>query len=203
MKNVIGQKFGMLTVVSDAKIPASARREAGQRIKNRYVRCRCECGKSTAVRVDHLRAGRTRSCGCLSAEMQFNKKVVAVWDGLLPGITQDAQRDYDAKIVASQVMMEQAQATARTSPVLHPEGTKTERAWEMAPGQYQVMLTAQGGVCAICDEPPVLKPLVVDHDHATGEIRGLLCTQCNWGLGHFKDSGPRLMAAMVYLSGRK
>jgi hypothetical protein len=50
--------------------------------------------------------------------------------------------------------------------------------------------------CVICGEQG---QLVVDHDHATGKIRGLLCNHCNRGLGHFRDSPMLLEFAAQYL----
>lgn len=44
---------------------------------------------------------------------------------------------------------------------------------------YAAMLAAQGGHCAICPSEPATRRLHVDHDHATGEVRGLLCFRCN------------------------
>ncbi len=43
---------------------------------------------------------------------------------------------------------------------------------------YDAMLLAQGGVCAVCENPQSTR-LVIDHDHATGFVRGLLCDPCN------------------------
>lgn len=64
---------------------------------------------------------------------------------------------------------------------------------------YQSLLEAQGHVCAICGRQNRGKRLVVDHDHATGRIRGLLCTCCNLTLGRMNDDPQRLRAAAAYL----
>jgi hypothetical protein len=62
------------------------------------------------------------------------------------------------------------------------------------------MLVSQEGVCLLCGSPP--RPpysLHVDHDHATGRIRGLLCFTCNNALGDFADDPDRLRAAARYV----
>ena len=58
------------------------------------------------------------------------------------------------------------------------------------------MLEAQDGVCAICKSAPAVH---VDHDHATGAVRALLCFNCNGGLGQFKDDPGVLRAAAEYV----
>lgn len=62
---------------------------------------------------------------------------------------------------------------------------------------YRALYEAQEGCCAICGEHKDV--LHVDHDHATGTIRGLLCFGCNNGLGSFKDDVRRIVAAADYL----
>lgn len=64
---------------------------------------------------------------------------------------------------------------------------------------YQELLQAQGGVCKICAKPPTKQALCVDHDHQTHQIRGLLCSSCNKGLGLLGDSLERINAAKAYL----
>lgn len=67
--------------------------------------------------------------------------------------------------------------------------------------QIAEQLAAQGGRCAICgtDEPGFKQGWNIDHDHATGELRGLLCGACNRGLGMMGDDPDRLEAAARYL----
>lgn len=62
---------------------------------------------------------------------------------------------------------------------------------------YRAMLERQGKVCGICKTPG--KPLCVDHCHATGKVRGLLCRDCNLGLGNYKDNPVFTRAATAYL----
>jgi hypothetical protein len=65
---------------------------------------------------------------------------------------------------------------------------------------YERMLEAQGGVCAICGEPrPEERTLHVDHDHETGEVRGLLCFRCNNALGDFREQYELFQKAADYL----
>lgn len=66
--------------------------------------------------------------------------------------------------------------------------------------RYNAMLQQQNGLCAICRNPPELyQKLVVDHNHTTGHVRGLLCSACNQGLGLFKDNQEYLLNAAKYL----
>lgn len=66
---------------------------------------------------------------------------------------------------------------------------------------YEQMLAAQGHSCAICrkhmnDSP---RSLHIDHDHLTGQVRGLLCFPCNKALGEFKDSPEIILKAAEYV----
>jgi hypothetical protein len=65
--------------------------------------------------------------------------------------------------------------------------------------EFDALVSEQGGVCAICRAPD---PEHVDHSHATGDVRGILCFNCNGGLGQFKDSTDALRNAAHYLEAR-
>lgn len=77
----------------------------------------------------------------------------------------------------------------------------------ITPEQYTAMHEAQGGKCAICAQPETLpnkkragaRMLAVDHCHATGKVRALLCAACNTSLGQFKEDPALLRAAAAYL----
>jgi len=64
------------------------------------------------------------------------------------------------------------------------------------------MLEQQGYRCFICNdyEGVEKRTLSVDHDHESGRVRGLLCTNCNTGLGKFKDNADFLKKAIEYLT---
>src|SRR5512147_2648276 len=59
--------------------------------------------------------------------------------------------------------------------------------------EARALLEAHGGACAICrkrlgDVVFNARGTAVDHDHATGKVRGVLCHQCNVGIGHFREN---------------
>ena len=79
--------------------------------------------------------------------------------------------------------------------------------YQLTVGEYEAILAAQGGGCAICGSAETYVnnrhgttfSLSVDHDHETGVIRGILCGACNRGVGYFRDRPSLLDAASKYL----
>jgi hypothetical protein len=102
---------------------------------------------------------------------------------------------------------EKSKAATRRWAIAHPDriqATQRRSKFGMSAEFFANLLAAQGGRCAICgcrmDKP------CVDHDHVTGRVRGLLCNNCNAGLGFFQDDVPRMRSALAYLavhSGRR
>lgn len=68
----------------------------------------------------------------------------------------------------------------------------------IALADYDALRALQDGRCAVCAAE---KTLVVDHDHATGKVRGLLCHGCNVGIGLLGDSASAVSRAVQYLEG--
>ena len=84
--------------------------------------------------------------------------------------------------------------------------TRLKADYGMTIEQYDEMIKEQKGLCAICGRKPqkggnqfVKNFLVIDHDHKTGKVRGLLCSECNLGLSKFEDNPKYFENAIKYL----
>ena len=95
---------------------------------------------------------------------------------------------------------------------LHPErraeadrNYQRKKKYGITPEGYATLLSAQDGKCAICGVARAADKRVeyfcVDHDHATGAVRGLLCISCNFGIGALGDTVDGLLKAVEYLRG--
>lgn len=79
---------------------------------------------------------------------------------------------------------------------------RIEQTYGITAEEYDALYVLQGGVCYICRRARgTRKRLAVDHDHATGEVRGLLCKPCNRNvLGHLRDDIDALQRGIDYLT---
>ena len=94
------------------------------------------------------------------------------------------------------------------------KNVKLKRQYGITLFEYTAMLEKQNGVCAICGKPetkwqrrgscktPTPDSLHVDHSHATGKVRGLICNYCNLGIGALKDDPELLRKAASYIEER-
>jgi hypothetical protein len=78
------------------------------------------------------------------------------------------------------------------------------RRYGLTPESHTAMLVAQRSLCAICNvlmlpDARTGRGACVDHDHKTGAVRGLLCGNCNRGIGLFYDNPDTLVSAGIYL----
>lgn len=79
---------------------------------------------------------------------------------------------------------------------IHQRYQRIARKYALSRAAYNNLVASQHSTCAICHRG---LPLVVDHDHATGIVRGLLCSPCNLAIGIFEDDVHRLNSAVRYL----
>jgi len=81
---------------------------------------------------------------------------------------------------------------------MHRRKYRFRKEYGLTIAQRDALVRAQCGACAVCGTTAA--NLVVDHDHDTGAVRGMLCSHCNTGLGFFRDSPAALRAAIDYLT---
>lgn len=84
-----------------------------------------------------------------------------------------------------------------------------QRRYGLSVDEYETFIANQNFACAICEVEisttlgyKAKRPVVVDHNHETGEVRGILCPKCNLVLGHARENTTILYKAIVYLSER-
>jgi len=69
----------------------------------------------------------------------------------------------------------------------------------LLPGQRHVLYVAQDGLCNVCKEPVLYSKINTDHNHETGEVRGLLCIFCNTLVGYLEKHPDRIKLAEQYI----
>lgn len=126
---------------------------------------------------------------------------------------------WDSKRDQPQRVCHECRAAAQRVANRKPSAIRTRRAWALRhrygvePEDYRALYADQDGRCRICSMsiPNLLEDLDVDmrqgsgvdHCHATGQVRGLLCRGCNHGLGGFNDDVEKLQRAIEYLNAVK
>ena len=159
-----------------------------------YGKCCTGCGKaqpeeaySRKSTASTGRAGRCRDCVSLTRFTNPAARAVHLQK------TREWKARNTSKVKADRKQhyrqnMERSSATNRS------------RNYGLTPEQVQQMLEAQGGVCVICHK--LCKSgnrLAIDHCHTTQKVRGMLCGNCNRGLGSYLDSPELLRRAALYL----
>jgi hypothetical protein len=156
-----------------------------------------KCGASKPLSEFHrqsgARDGRRPDCKVCNLALQrarreaapeLNRARVRAWREANPG--RDRER------------MDRFTATAKRP--LSNRRSHLRRTYGLTVEQYDEILAAQGGGCAICGRKPRENiSLHVDHCHDTGTVRGILCFRCNNGIGDFANDPVLLRAAASYL----
>lgn len=168
--------------------------------------CSKKCMGEARRREGNLR--RTRQClACgkdfIRSKYRPNQKCCSVECGNVVGTDSRKKRAMKASRICVQCGTEYTPTThlQRYCGVhcRRKAGGKTQGKDFVSATTYREMLDRQGGVCAICKKTDPDRKLAVDHNHATDEIRMLLCRQCNTGLGSFRDDPALLRLAAEYL----
>jgi hypothetical protein len=177
-KNLVGKKFGRLTVIAETDQDKN---------RNRRFICRCDCGKEVRVLHGSLTSGHTKSCGCLQkewAETSFSDGRKSTIKKALARNSKEARKTTEHK------------KNVRRNNML-------KRKYGITLDQYNEMHKKQNGRCAICgrNEKELGHVLRVDHHHGTCKVRKLLCIGCNTGIGNFQENPSLLQRAISYLGG--
>jgi hypothetical protein len=90
-------------------------------------------------------------------------------------------------------------AASRKYWALHGTDKNLKYKYGISEKEYQQLFQLQGGLCAICKQPPSKKRLAVDHDHRTGVVRGLLHVSCNMAIGLLRDDPFTIEQALQYV----
>lgn len=130
----------------------------------------------------------------------------AEWRKNNPEKAKEASRKYNSKRKAEKPELirayQQAYREKNREALRHRE---RERKFGISRQEYAELFLKQNGVCAICKQPETatrfgkVKALCVDHCHTSGKVRGLLCSDCNTGIGKMKENREALLSAIRYL----
>lgn len=123
--------------------------------------------------------------------MAFTKEEQAAWRERNRDKMNAWHREYHAEQMATNPAYAQMKRDAARV-------ARRKRKYGLTREAYLNMIDAQEGLCAICKRQPE-HDLRVDHDHETGNVRALLCSNCNSGLGLFEENPGFLQAAIEYV----
>lgn len=176
----------------------------------------CDCGKTKLIRNTYVTNGHTRSCGCLYSETSRQKAYRLHQRPRVKKIPScHPERWHYAHSLCQYCYNIQQDR-------IHPESKKRRvnrwieknkqkdyllrrrgwlrREYGLTLEQYDELLQKQGGRCAICKTtvPGGIGSWHVDHDHATGKIRGLLCFDCNICLGRIDKNKSVIQGIIDY-----
>jgi Recombination endonuclease VII len=167
-----------------------------------YYAANKEREKARALAWYHENKGKMDRSARSRYMRRYYKEHPEKWDATAESKDKKNRRRRE-KYATDEAYREAHKAIAREFGKRNPVAKKATRlrTYGLTMDQFTGMLESQKSVCAICQSTSDRKVIfpVVDHCHATGRVRGLLCANCNHGLGKFKDSPDLLMRAVEYL----
>lgn len=114
-------------------------------------------------------------------------------------ITKAKRSEYNRRWYENHKEQERERTKRRVSQRLHRVALWKSKGIVLTLDEYDQMVVAQRGLCAICEQPPTRRALSVDHNHKTVKIRALLCDACNKAIGLLQDSVDLCKKAAQYL----
>lgn len=180
-----------------------------------------KCG-THAGHVRHIRANEIPCSACLDAKNLYGKSLrakklgvsIEEYDlmmkkepascGTVAGYYRHTRAKESACDKCKKAISEKNRGRAKKNPEAYKKYRKKswlKNIYGISIEEYEAMKADQLGVCAICgkQETASNRELAVDHDHSTGAVRGLLCTNCNLGLGNLQDDPDIVRRALEYL----
>ncbi len=206
--DIAGKRFGRLTVA-----------EINGRSKDQGAMwsATCDCGTVVSVRRSSLVAGHSKSCGCLKKD-SLTKRVGKLTSARLTMLQRRASEVVEAGTrvcTGSDCSYGGVPQTLDKFPFNKKSLVGVVARCKECIGNYQLltrygisragkreMMRVQGGICAIPGCVAKLNTIEsshVDHCHATGRVRGILCSACNTSLGLLEESRERIMGLVSYL----
>ena len=159
---------------------------------NTRKKCR-HCGKVND------RGGRTSICSACHEVSPTKKLIVSRERNRISPVGQQWCSKCEQYLPASDFAAKSGNSCRSCYASIQREGN-LRRQYNLTLAQYNAILEKQGGGCAICGNKPRTKNFAVDHDHTTGQVRGILCMYCNNKLlGGARDSVDLLKKAVDYL----
>lgn len=161
--------------------------------------CRCDCGTERSVTGANLCSEDSVSCGCLIHEKKTdepfadrNKKYQQKYRSKNKEVRRQKLRDW--------------RSAAPERQYAYNRDYSYRRKYGMTYAAVESLLVSQEGCCKICRDEIKLGGTggpAVDHDHVTGDIRGVLCKGCNLGIAFFQEKAEIMLAAIAYLAEAK
>lgn len=160
--------------------------------------CRCICGAEHYLDGRAVATGLTKSCGCVNRVDEATQKERQ----------QQYKRDYFQKNkekIYERVHKRQKERREEDYKKYGMDRYHIKSKYGLSIEDYQELLQKQNSICPICKRTLIDRQNMphVDHDHTTNKIRGILCGNCNMGLGNFKDNIESLKRAIKYLEENK
>lgn len=197
---MIGIKFGRLT-------PIDIVNEKSIHLK--YI-CECDCGNIIEVAGNSLRNGNTKSCGCIRRPNLIGYEND---HGIVISKIKNQFWEIDCKHCGETHIQNQREIRNNARSLscesykppnwsgLEKKDRDLRHSYGISLEDFNGLIEFQNNLCGICFKPIEhnRKSLNVDHDHETNEVRGILCSSCNTGLGRFGDSVEGLKRAIYYL----